>query len=125
MEYVLLIYRNEAELAARSDAERQALFAEYMALTRSLEQEGKLRGGQFLHGPALTTTVRVRQGSVLATDGPFAETKEQLTGFYVVAAADLDEAMALAARIPSARDGSIEVRPVRASHVPGAEPATY
>jgi len=121
----LLIYRNEAEFAARSDAERAAVFAEYQALTRSLESEGSLRGGQFLHPAALTTTVRVRSGSVLATDGPFAETKEQLTGYYMVEAADLDEAMAIAARIPTARDGSIEVRPARLTHEPGAEPGTY
>ena len=116
MQYLLLIYRNEAEAAARSETERAAVFAEYMALTKSLESEGVLRGGQFLHPPGMTTTVRVRSGTVLTTDGPFAETKEHLTGYYVVEAADLDEAMAIAARIPNARDGSIEVRPVQVSH---------
>jgi hypothetical protein len=116
MQYLLLIYRNEAEFAARSESERAAVFAEYMALTKQLEAEGALRSGSFLHPPELTTTVRVRSGSVLATDGPFAETKEQLTGFYVVEAQDLDEAMAIAARIPTVRDGSVEVRPVQLSH---------
>jgi len=125
MQYLLLIYRNEAEWAARSETERQAVFAEYMQLTRSLESAGSMRGGQFLHDPSLATTVRVRQGSVLATDGPFAETKEQLTGYYVVEAADLDEAMAIASRIPTARDGSIEVRPVRHTHEPGVVPDSY
>jgi len=116
MQYLLLIYRNEPEHAARSEAERAAVFAEYMALSKSLQSEGSLRGGQFLHPPSFTTTVRVRAGSVLATDGPFAETKEQLTGYFVVEAADLDEAMAIAARIPNARDGSIEIRPVQLAH---------
>jgi len=112
MQYVLLIYENESRFKTTSDAEQKAMFAEYHAFTESIAKSGHYKGGEALQPTATATTVRVRNGKTLSTDGPFAETKEQLGGFYLVEAADLDEATRLAARIPGARDGSIEVRPI-------------
>jgi hypothetical protein len=112
MQYLLLIYRNEAEMAALSDAEKTAMSAEYGVFTQAIIQSGHFKGGERLHPVAASTTVRVRNGKTLTTDGPFAETREQLGGYYMIEAKDLDEASAIAARIPGARDGSIEVRPV-------------
>ena len=85
---------------------------EYGKLTEDLKKSGQLRAGDALQPTTTATTVRVRDGKRLTTDGPFAETKEQLGGYYLVEAKDLDEAIAIAARIPGARHGSIEVRPV-------------
>jgi hypothetical protein len=112
MQYLLLIYSNEKEFAALPQAKAEAMSAEYMALTRSMVESGHLRGGERLHPTSAATTVRVREGKTLTTHGPFAETREQLGGFYLVEAKDLDEATGLAARIPGARLGSIEVRPI-------------
>jgi hypothetical protein len=95
-----------------SEADQDAMLNEYMDFTKSLAQSGHYRASNQLHPVAKATTVRVRDKKKLVTDGPFAETKEQLGGFYLIEAADLDEAVGIAARIPSARQGSIEVRPI-------------
>lgn len=112
MQYLLLIFHNEAETAKRSQADAVAWTAEYGAFTQSIVQSGQLRGGERLRPSSTATTVRVRDGKTLTTDGPFAETREQLGGYYIVEAKDLDEASAIAARIPDARGGVVEVRPI-------------
>ncbi len=112
MEYLLLIYENEKGWETKPEAERGAIYHEYMAFTEDIRKNGKYKDGRPLQPTATATTVRVKNGKPLTTDGPFAETKEQLGGFYLVEAKDLDEAIGLAARIPSARWGAIEVRPV-------------
>jgi hypothetical protein len=93
--------------------ELQAIHGEYTAFTEDIKRKGSYRGGNPLQPTSTATTVRVQGGKTLTTDGPFAETREQLGGYYLVEAKDLDEAIALAARIPSARMGSIEVRPIQ------------
>ena len=112
MQYLLLIYRNDAEYGKMSPAERRELSAEYGVFTQAIVQSGHFKAGDGLQPTTTATTVRVRDGKTLTTDGPFAETHEQLAGYYLVEARDLDAAMAIAARIPGARTGSIEVRPV-------------
>jgi hypothetical protein len=112
MKYLLLIYENEAAWAKLSEAEAGAIFGEYMTYTQQIKDSGNYLAGEALQPVATATTVRVKDGKPLTTDGPFAETREQLGGFYMVEAKDLDEAIALAARIPASRSGSIEVRPV-------------
>jgi hypothetical protein len=112
MQYLLLIYRNEAQQGQMAPADYQKLLAEYSAYTQSIVQSGHFKAGDGLQPTKTATTVRVRDGKTLATDGPFAETREQLGGYYLVEARDLNAAIELAARIPGARDGSIEVRPV-------------
>lgn len=110
MQYMLLIYRTEQTM---SPAEREPLFQEYMNFTQDIVKAGKYKAGDPLEPASTATTVRVRNGKTLTTDGPFAETKEQLGGYYIIEASDLDEAVSIAARIPDARNGSIEVRPIR------------
>ena len=112
MQYLLMIYADESRIKDATPADREAMFLEYRALTESLIKSGHMRAGDGLQPTSTATTVRVRDGKTLTTDGPFAETKEQLGGYYLVEAKDLDEATKLAARIPGARQGSIEVRPV-------------
>ena len=112
MQYILLIYENEASQGTRSADEMQKLYTEYMAFTGAIKQSGHLRAGEPLEKTSTATTVRVKDGKTLRTDGPFAETREQLGGFYIVEAKDLDEAVSLAARIPGAKTGCIEVRPI-------------
>ncbi len=112
MQYMLLIYDSEADSKKRSDAEKQAMFQGYGTFTREIAQAGKLKAGDPLEPSTTATTVRVRNGKTAVTDGPFAETKEQLGGYYMVEAKDLDEAISIAARIPTSKYGSIEVRPV-------------
>jgi hypothetical protein len=112
MQYLLLIYANEAEAAAMPDAEMATMMAEYGEFTQSIVQAGNFKAGDRLKRVSTATTVRIRNGKTLTTDGPFAETREQLGGYYLVEAANLDEAIAIAARIPGAKHGSIEVRPV-------------
>lgn len=112
MQYILLIYENEAAQGTRSADEMQKLYTEYLAFTGAIKQSGHLRAGEPLEKTSTATTVRVKDGKTLRTDGPFAETREQLGGFYIVEAKDLDEAVSLAARIPGARTGCIEVRPI-------------
>jgi hypothetical protein len=93
-------------------ADRKAMTAEYMTYTQSIIQSGNFKAGDGLQPSTTATTVRVRDGKILSTDGPFAETREQLGGYYLVDAKDLNEAIELASRIPGAKSGSIEVRPV-------------
>jgi len=112
MQYLLMIYRNEADLGKMDAAARKNMTAEYGVFTQSIIQSGHFKAGDGLQPTSTATTVRVRDGKTLTTDGPFAETREQLGGYYMVEAKDLDEAMAIAARIPSARVGAIEVRPI-------------
>ena len=112
MQYMLLIYDNEKMWPSMNEKERNALMGEYFAFTEEVKKSGKLVAGDALQATNTATTVRVRNGKPLTTDGPFAETKEQLGGYYLVEAKDLDEALALAAKIPSSRFGSIEVRPI-------------
>jgi hypothetical protein len=112
MQFLLMIYSNEREVRGMSQADLGKMMAEYTALTQSLKESGHYLGGNRLEATATARSVRVREGKRLATDGPFAETKEQLGGYYLVEARDVDEAVALAARIPGARLGTIEVRAI-------------
>jgi hypothetical protein len=112
MQYLLLIYQNEQELAKRSADDTGAMRGEYRTFTESIAKSGHYKGGNALQPTNTATTVRVRGGKRQATDGPFAESREQLGGYYLVDAKDLDEAIGIAERIPSARIGSIEVRPI-------------
>ena len=112
MRYMLLIYSNEAEWAARSRDERAAIFADFAHLDEDLKRAGKYRTSDPLEPTTTATTIRVRAGKTLVTDGPFAETKEHLGGYYLVGARDLDDAISIAARIPAALHGSVEIRPV-------------
>jgi hypothetical protein len=112
MKYLLLIYENEADWAAIPEAEKGKIFQEYVDYSKRIRRSGHYVAGQALQPVATATTVRVKNGKTLTTDGPFAETREQLGGFFMVEAKDLDEAIALAAGIPGARTGSIEVRPI-------------
>src|ERR1700694_3146149 len=112
MQYLLMIYRNEAEAGKIDAASRQNMMAEYGAFTQSIIQSGNFKAGDALQPATTATTVRVRDGQTMTTDGPVAETREQLGGYYLVEAKDLDAALAIAARIPGAKVGSVEVRPV-------------
>ncbi len=112
MQYLLLIYANEAEAAKMGDTGRKEMMSEYQTFTQSIIKSGNFKGGDALQASTNATTVRVRNGKPMTTDGPFAETREQLGGYYLIEAKDLDEASAIAARVPSAKFGSIEVRPV-------------
>jgi hypothetical protein len=112
MNYLLLIYTNETEFAALGAATLGTVTQEYAEFTKSIVQAGKFKAGDRLKPVSTASTVRVRSGKTAITDGPFAETREQLGGYYLVDAKDLDEAIAIAARIPGARYGSIEVRPI-------------
>jgi hypothetical protein len=113
MQYLLLIYQNEAEMKRPPEAAPDQMMQEYVEFTQSIVKSGNMRAGDALQPTTTATTVRVRDGKTLRTDGPFAETKEQLGGYYLIEAKDLDEAIKIAARVPSAKVGSIEVRPVR------------
>jgi len=110
MQYLLLIHSSENGDAQAGD--REEMLKRYGVFTQELRDSGKLLGANELQPTVTATTVRVRNGETLTTDGPFAETKEQLGGYYLLDCADIDEAIAYAARIPSAERGSIEVRPV-------------
>jgi hypothetical protein len=112
MQYMLLIYGSEAGMKNAAAGDQAAMMKEYGDFTQSIVKSGNMRAGDALQPTSSATTVRVRDGKTLSTDGPFAETKEQLGGYYLVEAKDLDEATKIAARIPGARTGSIEVRPV-------------
>jgi hypothetical protein len=105
MQYLLLIYTNEAEL-------HPELMPGYMTFTQDIVKSGAFKAGDRLQPTTTATTVRVRDGKTMITDGPFAETREQLGGYYLVEAENLDAANAIAARIPGATHGSIEVRPI-------------
>ncbi len=112
MKYIALIYGSEAAYATATEQERAQEMQEYNVFTTGIGKSGKLVSGESLHPTSAATTIRVRDGKTVTTDGPFAETKEQLSGYYVLDCKDLDEAIALTAKIPGARVGSIEVRPV-------------
>jgi hypothetical protein len=110
MKYLLLIYHDENAWNALSESERQAIYGEYRALREQLHASGTFLDGSQLQPAATATSVRIRDREELVTDGPFAETHEQLGGYFLIEAKDLDEAISIAKRIPSARMGSIEVR---------------
>jgi hypothetical protein len=112
MQYILLIHDDPAHFANMSEEERASLYQEYGAFSQDLRDRGAYVGGDQLQPTSTATTVRVRDGEQLTTDGPYAETKEQLGGYYIIDVGTLDEAIEWAARIPSARMGSIEVRPI-------------
>jgi hypothetical protein len=112
MRYMLLICADENAVGAMSPEEGSAMLAEYGAFGEEMDRRGVLQGGERLRPTSDATTVRVRDGEVLAADGPFAETKEQIGGYYVVDCKDLDEAIDVASKIPGARQGTIEVRPI-------------
>lgn len=112
MQYLLLIYENENAIPPDDSEEIKPIIEEYYALTNEVREKGILIGAEPLEPTSTATTVRVREGKVHITDGPFAETKEQLGGFYLLECKDLDEAIGYASRIPAARVGSIEVRPI-------------
>lgn len=109
MKYMLLVYLDEGSL---SETEREHCYVESAGLARELSAQGKYLSAGPLHPVATATSVRVRDGRRLVTDGPFAETREQLGGYYLIDARDLDEAMRIAERIPVAKHGTIEIRPV-------------
>lgn len=117
MKYLCLIYDEEAKLGSMSKAEMDALMGEYFAFTTDIRQSGHYLGGNDLQPTGNATTVRVRNGRMSTTDGPFAETKEQLGGYYLIEAKDLNEAIQIASRIPSAKLGSIEVRPIQEHNI--------
>src|SRR5262249_23478524 len=112
MQYLLLIYGDEKAGANRSKAEMDARMGEYVAYTEAMQTAGVMVAGEALHPTSAATTVRLQNGKRLTTHGPFAETKEQLGGYYVVNCTNLDEAIEWAAKCPGGRAGSIEVRPV-------------
>lgn len=112
MQYLCLIYDDEREWQKRPPAEVERIIGEFSAYTESIRGSGNYVGGNALQATHTATTVRVRKGRIATTDGPFAETKEQLGGYYLLQARDLNEAIQLAARIPGARYGAVEVRPV-------------
>ena len=112
MRYMLLIWENEAISAARTEAEQAAVFDEYRTFTADIRDKKVFRAGDPLLPSETASTVRVREGETVTTDGPFAETREQLGGYYIVECDTLEEACRYAARIPTARDGAIEVRPI-------------
>jgi len=109
MKYMLLIYLDEKAL---SESEREACYVESLQLAQDIHASGQYLGANPLHPTSMATSVRVRNGKRLVTDGPFAETREQLGGYFLIDAKDLDEALGVAARIPMARKGTVEVRPV-------------
>ena len=113
MRYMMLIYDDEKVCAKMSEQEKGAIFQQYGEFTQSIEKSGAFQAGAPLQPTSTATTVRMKNGKTVTTDGPFAETKEQLGGYYIVEAKTLDDAIAIASRIPSARlGGSIEVRPI-------------
>ncbi len=112
MQYALLIYSTEKIMADMPESDRGKLTADYGQFTKGIRASGHMKAGEALQPTTTATTVRVREGKTQVTDGPFAETREQLGGFYLIEAKDLDEATKIAARIPSAKLGSIEIRPV-------------
>ena len=112
MRYLCLIYDEEKKLASMPKSESDAFMGEYFTFTEGIKKSGHYLGGEALQPVHTATTVRIRQGKMSTTDGPFAETKEQLGGYYLINARDLNDAMQVASKIPSARLGSVEVRPI-------------
>jgi hypothetical protein len=118
MKYICLVYGDEQELEAMPEAELNALMEECRDYVESLRERGRCLAAEQLRPIHTATTLRVRKDRVSVTDGPFAETKEQLGGFYLIEARDLNDAIRTASRIPSARLGAIEIRPVREAEAP-------
>jgi hypothetical protein len=112
MKYMLLIYLNERQWGSLSAEERQQIYSEYRQFSEEIQSSNNYISGSELAPTTSATSVRVRDGKPLVTDGPFAETREQLGGYYLVEAKDLDQAISLAERIPSAKSGTIEIRPL-------------
>lgn len=112
MKYMLMIYDDEQAWGKMTEAERGQMMGEYMQFTEAIRASGNYQAGAQLQTTGAATAVRVREGKRLVTDGPFAETREQLGGYYLIEVKDLDEAIAIASRIPSSRSGTIEVRPL-------------
>ena len=112
MKYLCLIYSDESAMGRMTKEQGEALMGDYFAFTESIKKSGHYISGNALKGTRTASTVRVRQGKISTTDGPFAETKEQLGGYYLIEAKDLNDAIAVAARIPASKDGSVEVRPI-------------
>jgi hypothetical protein len=112
VKYILLIYSKESDWTGLSDKDKVDMYQKYMAFTDSIKKSGHYLGGDGLEPTATATTVRVRNGKPVTTDGPFAETREQLGGYYMIDAKDLDEAAEIATRVPGASYGAVEVRPV-------------
>jgi len=112
MNYLCLIYSDESRWANLTNADREQMTGQYFEFTESIRRSGHYVGGNPLQATTTATTVRVRDGKTTTSDGPFAETKEQLGGYYLIEAKDLNEAIQIASRIPGARYGSIEVRPI-------------
>ena len=112
MKYLLMIYADEAAESRKPQEELQREFEQYGAYTAETQKAGVYVAGEALHATETATTIRVRDGKLSTTDGPFAETKEQLGGFYLIDCRNLDEAIGWAAKIPHASQGSIEIRPV-------------
>jgi hypothetical protein len=113
MRYLCLIYDEEKKLASMSKSDSDAFMGEYFSFTEGIKKSGHFLGGEALQPVQTATTVRVRNGKTSTTDGPFAETKEQLGGYYLINARDLNDAIQVAAKIPSARLGTVEVRPIQ------------
>ena len=112
MQYLCLIYSDETMWQKMSKADGESMMAEYMAFTARIKESGHYLGGNRLQPTHTSTSVRIRSGNLSATDGPFAETKEQLGGYYLIEAKDLNDAIQVASRIPAARVGTVEVRPI-------------
>ena len=121
MRYMLLIYGDQSQVAEWTQEDMQAEFEAYARYTEWLEKRGWLSAGEALQPTGTATTVRLREGEVLATDGPFAETKEQLGGYYLIECDNLDQAIEAAGKVPAARGGSIEIRPIM--ELPSNRPA--
>ncbi|MDQ2856317.1 MAG: YciI family protein [Acidobacteriota bacterium] len=112
MKYMLLIYHDERAWEQLNEAERQKIYSEYRQLTQDIITSGQHLAGSQLQGTSTATSIRVRDEKQIVTDGPFAETKEQLAGYFLIETNSPEEAMAIAARVPTARVGTIEVRPL-------------
>jgi hypothetical protein len=113
MRYLCLIYDEEKKMATMSKGEQDAFMGEYFSFTEDIKKSGHYIGGEALQPVGTATTVRMRSGKMSTTDGPFAETKEQLGGYYLINAKDLNDALQVASRIPSAKTGTVEVRPIQ------------
>jgi hypothetical protein len=118
MKFMLLIYHDEQAWNGHTEAERQEIYSEYRQLIQELQSSGQYLVGDQLQSATTASNVRVRNGKQVVTDGPFAETREQIGGFFLIDANNVDEAISIAGRIPSARMGAIEVRPVVESTMP-------
>ncbi|MCB8944201.1 MAG: YciI family protein [Ardenticatenaceae bacterium] len=112
MRYMLLIYSDEMAESQRTPGQNEAMMAEYGRFTQEVRQRGSFRNGDALQPTSTATTVRIQNGKTIATDGPFAPTTVQLGGFYILDCQHLDEAIELAAKIPAAKEGAVEIRPI-------------